>query len=154
METIAKAPLLVLVLIVLFFGAKCDFSQREDLSLKDIIGQWSEKEDPDKIQFAGSNHQFAIFEDHSFHLKLRSWTDAIDPAQACPASRTDYVKGTFQIDENELKFIGSYSDESFSTETPNCNGEETFTFESEVELREDALIMVDKWGSRVRLIRP
>ena len=153
METIAKAPLLVLLVMILFIGAKCDFNQSEDLNLNDLIGQWSEKEDPDKIQFAGSNHQFKFFEDHTFHLKLRSWTDAIDPDAVCPATRIDYVKGTFQIDDKEIRFFGSYSDESFSEEIPNCSGEETFTFESEVEFKEDALIMVDKWGSRVRMLR-
>ena len=154
METKPKAPLLVLLAAFVLLSSKCDFNQKEPLHLNDLVGPWSEKEDPDKIQFAGSNHQIVFFDDHTFQLKLRYWTDAINPSETCPAKRTDFIKGTFSIQNNTLKYIGVYADEAFSSEIANCKGETTFTFESDAAMNGGALVLMDEKGQRIRMLRP
>ena len=154
MKTTSKTLSLFLLSLLVFCSLKCEFNSNEKIALKDLAGQWLEQENPDKIQFSGTNYHFEILEDHTFRLKLRHWTDAIDPNSSCTNNRIDYIKGTFEITDNLIKFIGLFSDQSFEHEQANCKGEGTFTFESEVQFKEDALLMTDPNGQRIRMIRP
>lgn len=154
MKTTSKALTPFLLITLIFCSLKCEFNSNEKIALNDLTGQWLEQENPDKIQFSGTNYHFEIFEDHTFKLRLRHWTDAIDPNSSCSNNRIDYIKGTFEIADDIVKFIGLFSDESFAEEQVNCKGEGTFTFESEVQLKGDALLMTDPNGQRIRMIRP
>ena len=110
--------ILVLCCSLLLLIAGCNKPDDE----KAVNGVWQEKEIIGK--FAGTSHWIRLNPDKTFELKLYRFTDMMDTAQtSCPNTRTDYIKGAYEINGTHIAFGGRYCNESFSLLQPNCRGE-------------------------------
>ena len=98
--------------VLLFTG--CSKSGYE----KAVDGVWQEKSIIGK--FAGTSHWIRFIPaDKTFEMKLSHFTDMLDTAQLpCSDNRTDFVKGTYEINGTQITFNGRYCNESFARSSP------------------------------------
>ncbi|RYF45810.1 MAG: hypothetical protein EOO38_15355 [Cytophagaceae bacterium] len=116
-----KRVLLLLMSFVLLLSA-CKKEENE----KDLEGVWVEKMITTK--FAGTRHWIQFNADLTFNMKLDYFSDAIDTEPVpCPANRTEYLKGSYQMADGKITFTGNYCDASFSNYVANCSGTEQYT---------------------------
>ena len=107
------------LLITLFLFQSC---KEEPTTLEDFLGKWTEETD-NTGAFGGEDLEITFSEDNTFTMKIDGWTDAINAGDPCGFSWTYYVRGTFTIATNTIDFTGFYTDETYTTDEPNCGGE-------------------------------
>lgn len=84
---------------------------------------WQEQEPGSS--FAGTNHYFCFREDQSFTLTLEQWADFGNLA-GCPNSRTEYVKGNYEVRSNAILVTGEFYDESFEIQVTACGDQGSY----------------------------
>ena len=156
METMQMLARLALLFALVMLNTQCNLSHNKSLNKADIEGAWSEKEDPEAIQFTGSNHTFQFLSDNTFLLKRRFWSleKSIDPNQKCASDFTEFIKGNYHINYNAILLEGNYFDQDFQERLLNCHGEKDFSLKLEASLNGNALFIEDEVGRTMKMIRP
>jgi hypothetical protein len=126
----------------------------KNLTAKDIVGTWQEQETSGT--FAGATCRFTFRSDDSFFAKVVAYTDVIDSSNPCVGNPVSYIKGSFSVAGNQIRFDGAYFDSTYIIPLSNCAGRTTYQAQYISLYKGDELILnanaPNEWG-KIKLYR-
>jgi hypothetical protein len=109
-----------LALILLFSCRK----KNENIETSALIGTWQEYET--EAAFAGTTYRTTFNSDGTFTTSRHYFTDAIVPGDSCKSGHWDYMKGSYTVTGNTIRFLGNFCNVTYQTMTPNCYGQTAY----------------------------